>query len=70
MPKQSNRSRSVTVRVTLSQQSKDLLEELARRGIYGRNEAEVAGRFIDNALQEFVETPKLKPSRLGKQRSD
>jgi len=54
----------------LSQQSKDLLEELARRGIYGRNEAEVAGRFIDNALQEFVETPKLKPSRLGKQRSD
>jgi hypothetical protein len=29
-------------------------------GIYGRSEPEVAGRFIDERLREFVEKPILK----------
>ncbi len=56
----SNTSSSDSVRVTLSQQSIRLLDQLAEKGIYGRNKAEVAGRFIDAALQELVETPRLK----------
>lgn len=45
------------IRVTVSTQSAQLLEQLAAKGIYGRNAAEVAGRFIDKALQDFVEAP-------------
>ena len=62
MPKSPNSSDSDTIRVTLSVQSIGLLEQLAERGIYGRNGAEVAGRFIDKALQEFTEAPKFKVS--------
>jgi len=49
--------------VTLAGQSVDMLKELATRGIYGRTPAEVGGRFIEHALQQFVETPKLIPAR-------
>lgn len=60
MAKKSNATASVTVRVTVSAQSARLLDQLAARGIYGRNPAEVAGRFVDEALQKFVEAPSLK----------
>lgn len=60
MAKKSNAAASVTVRVTVSAQSARLLNQLAARGIYGRNPAEVAGRFVDEALQKFVEAPRLK----------
>lgn len=49
--------------VTLSEQSVDLLKELATRGIYGRSAAEVGGRFIEQSLQNFVEPTKLIPTR-------
>lgn len=55
-----NTSESNVIRVTLSEQSVRLLDELAKKGIYGRNKAEVAGRFIDESLQRFIETPLLK----------
>ena len=55
-----NTAESNVIRVTLSEQSVRLLDELAKKGIYGRNKAEVAGRFIDEALQKFIETPLLK----------
>ena len=54
---------SDTVRITLSLESLRLLDELADRGIYGTDRAEVAARFIDQALQSFVEQPKLKLRR-------
>jgi hypothetical protein len=59
MPKASNAAGSAVIRVTVSTQSARLLEALATKGIYGRNPAEVAGRFIDEALQKFIETPRL-----------
>jgi hypothetical protein len=59
MAKHKNSTTSQTKRVSLSRQSWELLEELAQRGIYGRNPAEVAGRFVDRALQRFVELPRL-----------
>jgi hypothetical protein len=60
MSKANNAADSDTVRITLSVQSISLLDQLAAKGIYGRNAAEVGGRFIDKALQEFTETPRFK----------
>ncbi|MGH9430739.1 MAG: hypothetical protein ACRD3T_04290 [Terriglobia bacterium] len=59
MAKANNAVSSRTIRVTVSVQSEQLLEQLAQKGIYGRNSAEVAGRFVDTALQQFIEQPKL-----------
>ena len=59
MAKNGNASASAVIRVTVSQQSADLLEQLAKTGLYGRNAAEVAARFIDSTLQGFVEKPHL-----------
>jgi hypothetical protein len=56
-------SPGIRFEVTLSKQSVDILKELATRGIYGRTSSEVGGRFIEQALQQFVETPKLSPVR-------
>ena len=63
MARQKNASPGVKFEVTLARQSVDLIEDLAKRGIYGRTPAEVGGRFIEQALQEFVERPKLIPKR-------
>jgi hypothetical protein len=60
MPKSENPTGSESVRVTLSSESVRLLDELALKGIYGRNRAEVAARFVDQALQAFVDRPTLK----------
>ena len=59
MARKANISGSDSVTITLSTESLRLLSELASRGIYGRNEAEVAGRFVDRALTEFVTRPTL-----------
>ncbi len=66
MAKANNVAPSATIRVTVSKESERLLEQLAKRGIYGRNSAEVAGRFVDEALQKFVEQPKF---QIGRERS-
>jgi hypothetical protein len=68
MAKGNNVVPSTSIRVTLSAQSEQLLEKLAQQGIYGRNPAEVAGRFVDAALQGFIERPNLKvePKRTRK----
>lgn len=65
MPRRGNSSPSVKLRVTLSAQSMAFLAQLAARGIYGRNEADVAARFIDERLQTLAppaSQPSLKPS--------
>jgi hypothetical protein len=60
MGKTTNEAESVTLRLTLSRQSLELLNQLAARGIHGRNAAEVAGRMVDRALEQYVDMPKLK----------
>jgi hypothetical protein len=69
MAKSPNATDSKNFPITLSVESIRLLVELAGKGIYGRNKAEVAARFIDKALEEFVERPKLK-LRSSRARSD
>ena len=63
MARRKNSSPGNKFEVTLARQSIDLIEELARRGIYGRTPAEVGGRFIEQALQQFVDAPKMVPKR-------
>jgi hypothetical protein len=63
MPRRKSSSPGIKFEVTLAEQSVDLIEELARRGIYGRTPAEVGGRFIEQALQQFVEAPKMTPKK-------
>lgn len=70
MPKNKNGVGSRTIRVTVSVQSENLLDQLVQRGIYGRSIAEVAGRFIDRALQRFIPEPKLKISLMSRSRKE
>lgn len=65
MAKKPNTSGSSVVRITLSERSVKLLDDLAERGIYGRNSAEVAARFVDRALQDFVDKPRLESGAGG-----
>jgi hypothetical protein len=59
MPRKGNASDGVPIRITVSRQSVALLDRIATKGIYGRNQSEVAGRFVDKALEAFVETPRF-----------
>lgn len=59
MPRTVNASDGVSVKITVSRQSAALLGKIATKGIYGRNPSEVAGRFVDKALEAFVETPRF-----------
>ena len=68
MAKGNNLAGSSPLRVTVSVQSRRLLEQLAERGIYGRNSAGVGARFIDDALKEFVDKPKLTAGRVSKKK--
>jgi hypothetical protein len=70
MPKSKNDVESRTIRVTVSAQSENLLEQLVQRGVYGRSTAEVAGRFVDRALQRFLPQPQLKMSLTPHARKD
>lgn len=69
MAKRGNVAESAVLRITVSRQSAALLEQLAQTGLYGRNAAEVAARFIDTALQGFVEKPRLSVNADGKSSS-
>jgi hypothetical protein len=60
-----NASKSKQVTVALSEQSLELLVLLAKRGVYGRSEADVAGRFVDQALANFIEVPKYRVGTNG-----
>src|SRR5437870_5150531 len=59
MPRPQNSSQGDRFEVTLSVQSVKILKELAMRGVYGRTPAEVGGRFIEQALHQFVEQPRF-----------
>jgi hypothetical protein len=64
MARPKNSSPGTRFEVTLAAQSIDLLKDLATRGVYGRTPAEVGGRLIEQALQQFIETPKYNLARV------
>jgi hypothetical protein len=59
MPRTANASDGVPIKITVSKQSADLLAKIATLGIYGRNQSDVAGRFVDKALEAFVDSPRF-----------
>ena len=61
-----NASDGVPIKITVSRQSADLLSKIAAKGIYGRNQSEVAGRFVDKALESFVDPPRFSLEDRGK----
>lgn len=63
--KRKNVSGSEKFAVTISAESARLLDEIAKNGIWGRNRAEVAARFIDRALEGFIEQPKVTLPKLN-----
>jgi hypothetical protein len=65
MARPRNPSRGERFEVTLSEQSVRLLHRLAERGLYGRSPAEVGGRFIEQALQQFIVLPRFRAESLG-----
>ena len=59
------------VTLSLSEQSVRVLQELVPRGIYGKNEAEIAGRIVDKELERFVKPPLFTlPLRKANKRSE
>jgi len=44
-----------SINYALSRRSLDLLEQLAELGTYGEGSAEVGARFVDQALNEFIQ---------------
>jgi hypothetical protein len=72
MPKRGNAAEGVSLRITISKQSEEALEQIAARGIYGRNPSEVAARFVDQALQGLVQFPAivLKTERTEERQSN
>jgi hypothetical protein len=59
MSRKANASDGVAIKITVSRQSAELLSKIAAKGIYGRNQSEVAGRFVDKALESFVDSPRF-----------
>jgi hypothetical protein len=66
MPRPKNSSPGERFEVTLAAQSVKMLQDLATHGIYGRTPAEVGGRFIEQALQQFVKAPVLSTTPTAK----
>lgn len=67
MAKRGNSAQSKPFKVTLSSQSIYVLETLAAQGVFGRNPSEVGGRFIDEAIRNYIDLPKLKLKPLKAQ---
>ena len=62
--KRGNPIGSVQFAITVSSESARLLDEIAKNGIWGKNRPEVASRFVDRALEAFVEQPKVKLPKI------
>jgi hypothetical protein len=59
MARKGNAAEGRSLTITLSRQSVDALNQIAVRGIYGRNAPEVAARFVDLRLQDLVQFPPI-----------
>jgi hypothetical protein len=66
MSRTANASEGVAIKITVSKQSADLLSKIAAKGIYGRSQSEVAGRFVDKALESFIDVPRFSIDDRGK----
>lgn len=68
MRKSGNNTKSQLLRVTVSEQIAGLLGQIAATGLMGQNPAEVAHRFIDEAVMKALRDPLLELKRKTKKR--
>jgi hypothetical protein len=61
-----NSTKSKVLRITLSEQIADLLDQIAQTGLIGLNPADVAHRFIDEAVMKALDNPHLDLKRKAK----
>lgn len=57
MAKQGNKSNTIRVTISLSEQQVDYLDQIAESGLIGQNRADVAQRFVDDAVMKAFENP-------------
>jgi hypothetical protein len=69
MARKGNTSEGRSLTITLSRQSVEALNQIAARGLYGRNGPEVAARFVDQALQGLVQFPPI-VLKTGQEKED
>jgi hypothetical protein len=67
MRRTGNNTKSRLVRVTVSEQIADLLDQIAETGLLGQNPAEIAHRFIDEAVMKALDNPHLELKRKKQQ---
>jgi hypothetical protein len=66
MRRTKNNAKSQQLRVTVSEQIADLLDQIAATGLMGHNPAEVVHRFIDEAVMKALDNPHLELKRKTK----
>jgi hypothetical protein len=59
MAREENAIGSVGITITVSTESARLLDQLIKRGIYGRTRAAVAAGLVDRRLQDLTESRSL-----------
>jgi hypothetical protein len=57
MAKPENKSATVQVTVSISEQQAEILDQIAASGLMGQNRADVARRFIDDAVITTLRDP-------------
>lgn len=68
MGREENAIGSVGITITVSTESAVLLDQLIKRGIYGRTRAAVAAGLVDRRLQDLVESGALIPEEETKKK--
>lgn len=68
MGKAENKCATVQITVSLSEQVVDLLDQIAETGLMGQNRADVAHRFIDDAVMKSLANPLLGLKQKTKKR--
>ena len=63
MAKRRNVIPSESLKVTTTPQVRELLNRLVETGLYGKNVPEAAGRLIERALEDRVNTGQLEPPK-------
>lgn len=56
MPRRRNATKLQTVKITVHPVVKLYLQALVPKGVYGRTEAEIAGRIVEAELRRLIET--------------
>lgn len=56
MARTRNLSDSESIQITLAKQSVQLLERVAKRGVYGKSSSEVAARYVERRLEQQIES--------------